>query len=162
MDSIDKYIEWVGTSIEKYKFLSDSIDKPDVTLSEVLQLSGKRTSTAFTLTSEYQRYKVLHKRKLKEYTIWWSGRFSEIRKELNPSSLPGSKFSSKSDIEAEIISRYTDKYSSFQDSIIDLENQVDFYRNIRDNWKGLQQDITNIVKLIQLEGINSPSIDPTS
>lgn len=150
-DNIDKYIEWVEEKSKKVKDILKNLKKPDISLQEVKQIASERVATSLVLNAEYQRIKLIHKRKQEEFNIWWSEKFSKVRRELNPITLPGTKYSSKSDIEAEIIDKYKEEYTSYKEVLIELESQVSFFRHHIESWKSLQMDITNLVKIFQLE-----------
>jgi hypothetical protein len=151
---IDKYIDWIQETVSKVKEVSGSLSKPDISYDEVRRISTQRVFIASSLISEANRVRALKTHYDTKFRIWWSKKFSDIRKELNPSSLPGTKFSSKSDIEAETISRYEEEYLEYQERLSDLENQYSFYRDLVDTWKSIQGDISSIIKTFELEAFS--------
>ena len=151
MDSIDKYIKWIIDKTESIQKYTKSLNKPDVSLTEIKELLSKRLDVTLIFNPEIQRYKRQLKEAQREYRVWWGELYTKKRRELNPTSLSGNKWSGKADIEAEVITENKETYISKIKYIEDLEDNVSFMRGLLDNWKSIQMDLTNLVKILAIE-----------
>lgn len=148
---IEKYISFVQENLDKMKKHTAILAKSDVQLFDLKIINGQRLNVLFTLMSEYQRYKA-HLRLLQEdYNIWWSTEYSITRTQLNPHSLPGNKYASKSEIEAETISRNKEKYKQLKHELFNVESKLEFLRRLLNDWRSIQFDIQNEIKILSLE-----------
>lgn len=149
--SVDKYIEWVLNKIEQIQIYTSKLNKKDININDIKEVVSQRLHVTNILNSEYQRYRTQLTVAKRNYNIWWSTRFTEKRRELNPSSLPGSKWSSKNDIDAEIISSYKEEYIKYQEHIDFLEERTSFLRRLMTDWNSISFDCNSLIKLLEME-----------
>ena len=150
-DRIEQYIEWVQQSISVVQRNLSSIHKPDISIADLKEILSNRVYASLAISLEYQRYKTQLEQRKREYKVWYSEKYVEVRDEVNPTSLAGSKWISKGEIDAVIISRYADRWSSKQEEIDEIERKVSFLRTIREAWSSIAYDLNNLTKIVELE-----------
>lgn len=148
----EKYIDYV---LEKIKWLQEAVAKLEYNISpephEVREVLARRVPMGLTLIGEKERARTKLKKLKRLYSVWWAEKFSEVRKELNPKDLPGTKYASKSDIDAETITRNKEEFIRKQEEIEEVESQFEFLKGVLDQWNGLQFDLANITKSTEME-----------
>ena len=148
---VQEYIQYVEIQLNNLRRHSESLNKPDIQLSDLKQATANRFQILTILNAEYQRYKRLFKAVQEDYRIWWSTEYSLVRSTLNPHSLPGNKFASKAELEAETIRKHAQKYKEMRKDLIDIETKMEFLRRLMDDWRSISFDIANDLKIIELE-----------
>ena len=150
-NDIERYINFVNEYLLIMKSNTDVMNKDDIQLSDLKKVTGSRLTVLNILQSENQRYKAMAKLIEEEFKIWWSTEYSISRKELNPKTLAGNKYASKSEIEAETIARNKDKYLELKRQVIDIQNKREFISRLIEDWRSVQFDVQNDIKILEIE-----------
>jgi hypothetical protein len=141
---IENYIQFVQETIEKYKQNVDLVGNGYLTPDMINEALANYSAVLFSLTAEYQRIKAQTYEKRLQFDSWWDEKFVETRRELNDTSLPASKWLSKQEIESEVRYRYKEEYQEWKRSLFELEHKESFYRQMLDNWKKIDNILTNL------------------
>jgi hypothetical protein len=148
---IDNYIKYVSEKLETMQEYTSSLRKPDISISELKEMTGERLHVNYVLTGEYQRLKTRCEQAEEGFKVWWSDKFSAVRSDLNPKSISGNKFSSKTEIDAETIARNKEEYLERKERLLLLQSQTEFVKKLIEDWRSVQTDITNSIRLLELE-----------
>lgn len=136
MSSHQDYITYVIEQIEYFKEQTNLIDQTqnEVTPPKLNKALANFSNTQLTLHAEYRRKDKELRKLRRQYQAWWDEKYVEKRRELNPTTLPGSKWLSKGEIESETRVSNKKEYEEWRDKLDDLEDQVDFLKSLRDEW----------------------------
>lgn len=149
---IESYIAYAQSKIEMLeRYTSKLTNSADVNVSVVKEVLCNRMSVTNMLTIELQRLKKRKDILQRSFTVWWSQKFSEKRKEMNPTTLAATKWASKSDIEAEVIAENSVVYLQKQEEIDAVNTKIEFVRRILTQWNAVQFDLGNLTKIVEIE-----------
>ena len=150
-EALHSYIDYVEMRVKQFEKFAQSLDKPDINSSDLEAILKSRYRTSLAINAEYTLLKRQIRRLQKEYDVWWATCYSDLRKELNPASISASKWTSKTEIEAEIIARYAEEYRNKKDQLDTLEDQASYLKVLIDSWDKIQIDCTQIIKIMGYE-----------
>ncbi len=151
-DPIEVYIEFVNQYIDLMAQYTDPLsDTNDIDVHKIKNILGNRLSISNTMVIEQQRYKRILKALKRDYKVWYSEKYTTTRRELNPRELAAAKWLGKSDIEAEIVTKFTEIYKDWQVKIDDATDRLELFRRLIDSWNSLQFDMTNLTKIVEME-----------
>lgn len=154
---ISVYVDYVIQKVTEFSTYTESLDKPDISLIDIEQILKNRARISLAMNAEYTLLRRQLNNRQKEFKVWWSQMYSSIRVELNPITLAASKWTSKTEIESEIIARYSEYYKQNIEKIETLEDQLSFHKSLMDNWDKIQVDCTQLIKILgyDIDKLNS-------
>lgn len=173
-DSVQEYIEFAVEQINYIKnIVSDFRNKPDINTFDIKITAQKRLHISMILKTELHRFidqlretTNALKDKQRDFKIWWSLIYTSVRREVNPSSLPGNKRLTKSEIESEVITRYENEYKlklvemeELEKKAEDIKAKKDFMKDQIEDWNRITYDLQVIARMLEIEAYNN--IDPT-
>lgn len=147
----ENYIEYVVEKIRYLQKVTGELERVNPELFQVKDILSRRTHIGLSLVSEKERARTELKKLKRRNKIWWSEKFTEVRHELNPRDLAGTKYASKSDIEAETIRKHKEEFNRQQEMIDEVESRFEFLRGLLEQWNNLQYDLANLVKTMEIE-----------
>lgn len=168
-ESIQRYIEFVQSTIEKYRKNVDLIHDDRITPATINEALANYSSILFILTSEYQRKKAEAYETQLDFEAWWDEKFVEKRRALNDVNLPASKWASKQEIESEVRATYSVEYKAWKTVLFELDSKVSFYRQLLENWKkfdsiliSLSHNMRSELKALSVEDRANKNLDVVS
>lgn len=150
-DSIETYITWVQSKIDMVEAYSQKLNKSDINIQDLKEVLSKKVHVSLLLNAEYQRYRRTLTDAEREFKVWWSEKFTEVRKLNNPQTITASKWISKSEIEAQVISDYKQEYLEYREKIDNIDTNAAFFRRLMDDWNSISYDCGNLVRVLEME-----------
>lgn len=133
---LKEYIEFVQEQVKKYeKYSSITENATEITPQEINTALANYSKVFDMLLSEYYRKKAELKDVEVAYQLWWDDKFCEVRRRLNDTSLPASKWLSKQEIESETRNKYKDDYKEWQYKFFKAEQETNFISRKLEGWK---------------------------
>lgn len=148
--NLDNYIEWVQKVIGYLREQRSTLRKPDIKLFDLLEVLKNRQYVNDILLAELNRLRTIKKDKETEYEIWYNKSYSKVREEVNPQTLAGTKWLSKTEIHAEVITKHEEDYRKHQKELNDIQVQYAFYESVYKNWSNeMSFDLNNLTKILE-------------
>jgi len=150
-ENIQDYISFVTGAIEKYKKSVNFIYNNEVNPHTINEALASYSEILFVLTSEYQRKKAEAYELELNFQTWWDEKFTLIRRELNNTDLPASKWVSKQEIESEVRYRNREEYKDWKAQLFGVQSKVSFYRQMLENWKRVDSILVQLSNNMRAE-----------
>lgn len=133
------YITYVQEQIKSFKKESELIDSSldEITPSKINTVLANFSNVQLGLFAEFERRKTEQKALKRSFQAWWDEKFVAKRKQLNPQTLPGSKWASKNEIESEVRVDNVQEFNKWQEQIDEIDGKVSFLYRLIEEWKSL-------------------------
>ena len=115
------------------------------------------SNVGVALNLEYQRAKRSLSGLKRQFNAWWDAKYINIRHQLNPIDLAGTKWSSQKEIEMEVRCKYSEEFIDWDTKIQDLEMRVAFLNSLRDQWQDHLKVIINLSQNMRQEMMALPT-----
>lgn len=150
------YVDYVQEQIKQFKKYTDLIDENlnEITPAQINYNLAHYTNVNLGLNAEYQRKKNQLNKLKRDFQVWWDEQFVEVRREVNPSTLPGSKWLSKQEIESETRARHKSEYLQWRDEVDALEDSVAFLNRLLNQWAEHGRMLTTLSQNMRQEMVS--------
>jgi hypothetical protein len=135
----DSYIEFVVSTLNKYKVFSDRLINSDVEVlpQDVQYVLAHYQSTKFGILLEVQRKMRLIRTIKRQYDKWWNEKVSKARAELL-SKMPAGKFPALKEYSIKAQEDNVQEYDDWQEKIQQAEDEYDFVKMLKSDWDSFQ------------------------
>src|SRR5208282_1644811 len=93
------------------------------------------TNIGIALNLEYQRAKSILVDLKRDFNEFWDSKYVEMRHKLNPLDLPGNKWSSQREIDAETKVANAIEFREWDTKVQEQEMKVSFLNSLREQWQ---------------------------
>ena len=148
----DRLLEYVESQINKMKKYTDLGNSDGIPgFYELNQALMEFTTIQSSLISMGVIAKIEYDKATEAFKDWYSEKYVETRERLNPPSLAGNKWASKTEIDAYIRRENRTEYGRLHKEMVCAEMKVDAMRRIQDSWNTYSLILNRLCKNVETE-----------
>jgi DNA-binding phage protein len=148
---VEDYIIYAQNTLERYKQVRHLAENNNITPEQINRALADYMSTLSELIRMYEQIKLEYNNEKEDFQIWFDEKYIQIKEELNPVSLAGTKWSSTKEIESYVRVRYKEEYQERKRALNLLEIKVATLRRVNDAYKNFSMLLNTMSKNMQTE-----------